>query len=225
MAIAFDAAAASSATTGTSVTYSHTCSGSNLILFVGVNVFNPGTDDVTGVTYGGVAMTQITKVTNALGAGQTNYLYYLVSPKTGANNVIASKSVSATFRCCSASYTLAAQSGVADASGTNTSATSSISKALTTVADNCWMVSFVFNDANVNNAGSGTTKRTDNTYSAIGDSNGAITPAASYSMAWSSTGACNWVLVQASFAPSALSSTNYLKRGRSRLSLSAVSLG
>ena len=201
MAIAFDAAA-SGTVTGTSLTYAHTCSGSNRILFVGVDVFNPNTDDVTGVTYGGVAMTQIG--TSVAIDVQRDYLYYLINPPTGANNVVVSKTSSVAIRSASASYTDANRLGQPDASGTNSAATAtSVAKALTTVADNCWMVSFVMNDANTSVVDTGTTLRGTAAFHAIGDSNGVITPAGSYSMGWKlASGTGDWTISNASFKPS-----------------------
>lgn len=58
MAIAFDATTTSSLGSAvTSITFSHTCTGSNRILFV--CTANNGGANVTGVTYNGVAMTNI----------------------------------------------------------------------------------------------------------------------------------------------------------------------
>ncbi len=200
MAIAFDSSSNGAALPGSSLTYSHTCSGANRILFVGVDVFNPNTDDVTSVTYGGLAMTQIIKTNISV---QRDYLYYLVNPPTGANNIVITKSTSVSIRSCSASYTGVKQSSQPDASASNTAASpvTSITKAITTIADNCWVVSFVFNDANVSTAGTGTTKRDSAaSFHAIGDSNSAKTPAGSYSMQWTN-GTANFSMVMASFSP------------------------
>ena len=228
MAIALDVATNGGSATATSHSYSHTCTGSNLILFVGVNFYNAGTDDITGVTYNSVAMTQIAKQTNASGSGQISYLYYLINPSTGANTVAITKTSSATIRSVSVSYTGANDIAQPDASGTNTSnASLAISKAVTTIADNCWMVSFTFNDANQCLASTGTTNRNSaGVYMAIGDSGGVITPAASYSMAWTlASGTANWTIVNASFAP-LVNSTQYLKgRRRQRIDLTGVSAG
>ena len=57
MAIEFDNATTPAFVTATSLTYSHTCgAGSNRILFVGV-WGDTTSDAITGVTYGGSAMT------------------------------------------------------------------------------------------------------------------------------------------------------------------------
>jgi hypothetical protein len=60
MAIAVDATSQDHSATATSLTFSHTCSGSNRILFVGI-VGDITTDTVTGVTYAGVSMTLVGK--------------------------------------------------------------------------------------------------------------------------------------------------------------------
>jgi hypothetical protein len=84
VAVAFDAASSSN-TGGSSLTFSHTCSGSDRLLIVGVSVDSGHT--VSGVTYAGAAMTQIGTAT----AGNVRaYLFSKVAPATGANNVVVS---------------------------------------------------------------------------------------------------------------------------------------
>jgi hypothetical protein len=106
MAVAFDAVGPSSS--GKTVaagftspqTWSHTCTGSQLALFVAVAVGTkaPGTDAdavITGVTYAGVAMTFIgRRHSNDQTAGYIE-LWVLVNPATGANTV--SVSITGTF--------------------------------------------------------------------------------------------------------------------------------
>ena len=112
--IAFDAQAKSS-TTGTSLTYSHTTSGSNRMLIVASS--SNGGDHITGVTYNAVAMTQVAKL--AVGANYL-YLHYLIAPATGANNVVVSSGSSVVLVSCAASYTGVLQSGFPDSSATTT---------------------------------------------------------------------------------------------------------
>jgi len=88
MAVAFDAATGSSGSGSTSLTFAHTCGGSDRKLVVGVGVRDSGSVAVTGVTYNGVAMT-------AVGTRQTNGIvkldvYQLNAPATGSNNVVVS---------------------------------------------------------------------------------------------------------------------------------------
>lgn len=71
-----------------SLTWSHTCSGTNRLLVVGVTINDGTSESVTGVTYNGVAMTSAGSV--ALSAnGDEVSLWYLVNPASGANNVVA----------------------------------------------------------------------------------------------------------------------------------------
>ena len=201
MAIAFDATANGAVNPGTSVTFSHTCTGSNLILLLGISYYQSTTDDITAVTYNTVAMTRIITVTNSTSPTQISFLYYLLNPATGANDVVVSKTSSVDTRIVSASYTGAKQSGQADASGSATATATSISKSVTTIDDNCWMISFAMMD-NPISASTGTTARnTNTTYAGLGDSNGVITPAGAYSMAWSAGSSSNASLVQASISP------------------------
>jgi hypothetical protein len=89
---AFDAAAQGAAVDVT-VTFSHTCSGTDRVLYVRVNV---NTNTITSIQYAGVDMTQIlVDTTNA--PGNTLYIYRLVAPATGANNVVINTTGSAAF--------------------------------------------------------------------------------------------------------------------------------
>lgn len=197
--ISYDSSSHGNVVTGTSLTYSHTTSGSARILFVGVST-ESASDLVTGITYNGVSMTRIQFQS---GNGEGTYLYYLINPSLGANNVVISTSSSTGIRSASVSYTGALQSGQPDASTKQTTAsTNPFATSLTTVADKSWMVSYAQSNGFVVSASTGTTFRDQSTdqFNGIGDSGGAITPPASYSMSWSGGGV--WNIVQASFSPS-----------------------
>lgn len=146
MAIAFDSKTDVTVTGGAGAThtFSHTCSGADRILWVyagcHATVAVPG-QTVNGVTYNGVSMTQASVLTNDGGNGQS-FLFYLVAPATGANNVVITVAVAGHAKAGGAvSFTGAAQTGVPDATSTNTSAaTTSYSQSVTSVADNCFAV-------------------------------------------------------------------------------------
>ena len=209
MALAFDATAQGSTLPGDSITFSHTCTGANRILLVGVATNGDTSDVITGVTYNGVSMTRAATVVG--GAGHRVYLYYLIAPATGAHDVVVSASDSAhSLRAISASYTGAAQSGQPDASNTNTANPgTSITTTVTTVADNCWTVSFLSDNAAndlVPSTGVGAERATLSNVSSLGDSNADITPAGSNSHTW--TFAEQQVgSIQVSIAPSLTSDT------------------
>lgn len=168
----------------TSHTYTHTCSASsNRILFVFVSIAS-ASDLVSGVTYGGVSMTRID--TQIYTAGRSDYLYYLVNPATGANNVVISTSSSTDIGALSTSYTGVAQTSPIDVSAKNTgTSVATKTTSLTTLTDNCWTILQHHNTASNPTAGASTTKRGYNAADvgmAIFDSNAAITPAGTTSL-------------------------------------------
>ena len=186
MAIAFDSATRATTGTGTSLTFSHTVSGSNRILVVGVADNDATTGDtITGVTYNGVAMSRISGGYGTNTDGGTVFLYYLVAPATGTHNVVVSCSSSHSLSALAASYTGAAQTGQPDANtAQSTSASTSINISLTSVADKCWAVIYTKGGDYIS-ASTGTTSRADTAEARkLGDLNGPITPAGSTSLHW-----------------------------------------
>lgn len=194
MSIAFNAAADLGNNGGTtnSLTASYTCgSGSNRLLVVGlVGDTDNGNDDITSVTYGGVAMTLAKKSASATGGTlRYDYIYYLLNPASGANNVVINCTNNHFLLAVAADYTGVKQSGQPDATTTQTSgsAVTSLTTSITTVADNCWAVLLEQQDKTgaTPTAGAGATRRTFGAsfnQPALFDSGGAITPAGSYSM-------------------------------------------
>jgi hypothetical protein len=143
-AIAFDAVSNSGGLTNTSsFSWSHTSTGSDLVLTVGVstreNTSGSTNGKVTGVTYNSVAMTE--GQTDLRDTASSNRIYtqlwYLAGPATGENTV--SVTLTATTdeaKAGAMSFTGVDQTTPKDASnGTNGSGTTP-SIAVTTVADN-----------------------------------------------------------------------------------------
>ena len=198
--IAFDATT-NGGTGTTSLTFAHTCTGSNLILFVAADGnITAGGDVLTGITYNGVAMTQVTGSPIAK-AGRYFYLFFLVAPATGAHNVVISNPGSDFTAGAASSFTGALQTGQPDA--TNTSQASSVTHntvVVTTVADNCWVVGASRQVTN-GTPDSGTTVRVSmaNACSLI-DSNQAKTPAGAYTLGLTFDSADN-AFIAASFSP------------------------
>ena len=185
MAVAFDNSTASEFNNSlrSSHTFSHTCTGSDLVLLVGVGSFNStGGTKVSGITYGGVSMNLV----GTLEIQENTYidLYKLVGPSTGANNVVISYSTSQSFGWNTAtSYTGAGDPDVVKVEKALSSA-SPTTISLTTLTDNSWLAMYAFcNNTNVGPS-TGTTERSDATRAAAMDSNGAKTPAGSYSLSY-----------------------------------------
>ena len=207
MAIAFDSAVnAQIQNPGTSLTFSHTCSGSDRILYV---MAFTRSDVTTGVTYGGVAMSQVgTTITE----GTDRYsIWQLIAPATGANNVVITGGASTSLVIgCSQSYNGAKQSSQPDNNtqqGPTTTAT--LTSTLTTVADNCWTALFARASSDgITSAGTGTTQRSTTAGLVQGyDSNGAITPAGSTSLQTTQTSQSTTHFM-VSIAPAVAAATN-----------------
>lgn len=190
----------------TNLTASHTCSGSDRILFVGF--FTNATDDVTAVTYNWVAMTRIWAV--QCPSDRFTYLYYLLAPATGANNVSITASTGwGAISGIAISYTGAKQSWVPDASQTNSAtAQTSITNTVTTIDDQCWTVGVWHPNAGVTvTAWWWTTLRQNETSGmSMGDSNTSLS--IGVTTLWVSSSSRNWAWVMASFSPSGVSTTN-----------------
>ena len=206
MAIAYDSSAQGVTSSGNTLTFSHTCSGSNRILFVFADSVD-GSKTISGVTYAGVSMTSIYNVGYNSNARQIG-LFYLIAPSTGANNVVITISGNTAFQIegCSASYTGAKQSGQPDAN-TDSLATGNVATrtvSVTTVANNCWLVGGAINVANTSAANTTIRQYNNNDDAdAIFDTNAAQTPAGnSYSLAVNAIGGSNNVpMLMCSFAP------------------------
>ena len=200
MAIAFDAASGNYyGGTVNSLTLSHTCSGENRILFVSVQCGGV-TDYFPTVTYAGVPMTQISKV--RVPADAYIYLFCLIAPAKGANNIVVSTGSNNDMTVGGVSYTGVLQTGQPDAFTTNTAtSTTSITTPLTIIKDSCWLVCCTKGTATIPAAGAGTTMRNTPGAIALFDSNGAKTPAGSYSLVVTNGSAGSFGTVIASFAP------------------------
>src|SRR5205809_294622 len=102
MPIAFDAVVDGGLTNVTTThSYAHTCAGSDRLLLVAV-LIGATADDVTGVTYNGVAMTRVGTIADSL---RRVYLYELVGPASGTHNVVVSTGTNQLIIAGSASYT------------------------------------------------------------------------------------------------------------------------
>lgn len=193
MAIILDATSHNSGNSITSLTISHTNAGN--LLVVGIQA--GASDIVTGVTYAGSSMTRINEVNNG---NSTSYLYYILGPAGGVNNIVITTNISATISGDAASFKNVKQS-TPDATVTNTaSATNAVTNTLTTIADNSIHLAAYTVDTNpVTSITNGTLIN-----SVLGYSNALlITPAGSHTMTGNSSGGNNaWATCGAAFGPS-----------------------
>lgn len=136
MAIAFDAASSATTTGVTSLTYAHTCTGTDLILVVAA--FCNQSFTISGVTYNGNAMTL---ATTSINSTDRIGLYYQLGPTTGTHNVVISISGAASgLSGNSESFTGAKQSAQPDATTTGAQSATPKTTNITVVAANSWVV-------------------------------------------------------------------------------------
>ncbi len=157
MSIAFDSITFGSIVNpGTSQTFAAANSNASIIL-VGIQNGGSNTNNITAVTYAGVALTKITSINAAALLGQQWDYWFLAGPATGTNNVVITGNVSAVINGGCVFYTGSSLTGQPDAGptsnlqatgGTNTST-------VVSVADNCWQIVTGGDSGNTNSAASG----------------------------------------------------------------------
>jgi hypothetical protein len=217
MAIVFDATSNSTEqASASSVSWSHTCTGSNLVLVVGISSrdITLGNRTVSSVTYNGVTLTKARSDDNALTA--RTEMWYLINPSTGSNTVtVTMGGVCTGFICGAVSLTGVKQSGQPDASNgfesvpNVTTATCNV----TTVADNSWIVDIFRTTiaATGCSAGGSQTQRwfvSGALLQAGMSTQGPKTPAGSTTDSWSWTTSAPATLTAVSFSPFVATSTN-----------------
>lgn len=181
MAIQFDSSTAPAYSgAATTVTFSHTCSGTDRILFVH-GTGNQSPTSTLSATYNGVSMTEVNRSLDSVGTGVPTYLWYMINPPTGANNVVVTSSSNGVVGSA-VSYTGVNQTTPipeSNATPLNTS-TTSMTKSLTTTVNNSWLVmTFRTGSGSTLTAGAGTSVRTQPEIVAFGagsfiDSNSAL---------------------------------------------------
>lgn len=197
MAIKLDTSTDGGGTTGTSLTWSHTCSGSNRILFVATRGGGGESDRIVGLTYNGQAFTKVGTATEP-GDSQVVNLWYMLNPPTGAHNIVITISPSGFISACAASYNGVRQVSQPDNSSTTTASNSAgITSSITTNKNGCWCVMATSQRVTVT-AGTNTVKR----QPILFDNNSPVSPAATLLMTVGGGDAgTDWATVIASFSP------------------------
>lgn len=207
MPIAHDLTTQATANSVTSLTFSHTVSGADRLLIVGVQTNG---SNVTGVTYAGVAMTAVGQLTSG---GVRVEMFRLIAPATGANSVVVSVAATTDIGAAASSYTGAHQTtplgAAATASGTGTEPTVNVVAAVDDlVIDATGMVNAVLT------AGPGQTQRA-NYSTGVDLLTGVMSTepgAATVTMSW--TGGTNdWAAIGVAMKPVAEAATAALDAG------------
>lgn len=186
MAIALDLTTLHKDNVSSSIGFSHTCTGSSLVLFISV-AWDDTVHTITALSYNGAAATLInTQQAN----GGTVALYYLIGPATGSHTVAVTFSGSTNSTTIAASYTGASQTIQPDA----TTSTTSASATLNVIGSSSWIIA-VTNATGIGGglaAGSGFTLRqsgqlgSGSFFIGFEDSNGTVS-AGNNTVAFSST--------------------------------------
>lgn len=105
------------------------------------------TDELTGITYGGTTMTQ-GGFKDITGNGVAVYLYYLIAPPSGINNIVVTSSGANLHKVLCGSFLGAAQISQPDAAAVSTLGTgTTITQAITTNSNNALVIG-AFKDNN-----------------------------------------------------------------------------
>lgn len=174
-AIAVDAATQGNFSTGSPKTWSHTCTGSDLLLFISTAI-NNATDTVTASTYNSIANTNAGVVATYSTGGGKSQIWYKLGPSTGSNTVSCTFS-GGYFVGNTCSYSGVDSTGQPDGSGTaTTNSNTTLSTSFTVTASNCWIMGSVANNGGATSAGAGTTLRQQggNVLGALYDTNGTV---------------------------------------------------
>lgn len=173
-AIAFDSSAAPAQIVATSITFSATISGSNTFSLIGC--YTQAGDTVGGASWNGTQY--YTKLySQSVGSTENVTMLYLIGPVAATANIVATSTVSTTFRCAETSYNGVSQAAI-DSSHQDTANSSTDTGTTNVVATGAWLVSFMMNEAGgAFTAGTQTLTRVtvpSNPYVAIMDSNGTV---------------------------------------------------
>lgn len=210
MAIAVDNTSSSANQTGSSVSFSHTCAGSNRVLLVGVTIAD-STKTVSGITYNSVALVKVDAI-DMPSASRRAELWYLVAPATGSNTIAVTLTGApiSFFNVGAVSYTGVRQDSTPAVSGKySDNAANDVLKSITTLSDNSWLVGAMTDGASANPAAdSGTTLRL-SVYNRAGngyemfflDTNGPKTPAGAFAIGVTGTSGVGGAIVVAQIAP------------------------
>lgn len=209
MAVAFDAASNAGAFVNqTNFSWSHTCTGNNLVLFVAITSQQAYAPAAPAVTYNGVSMTVIDHDDQDAQGGFTA-TYYLLNPPTGTHTIALTASAGGISTGAAISLTGVKQSAQPEAHGTN-DVTGNPSKSITTVTDRAWIIGAVASNSyatgfNFSGATPGTEKVNIHT-DVLGTGNalamqivGPVTPAGATTVGWTQNGTGEHELMLAAF--------------------------
>lgn len=181
--LAFDTAA-SFAGGASPKTVSYPCTGANRALVVLAYNDTNTTDNVSGITYNGVSMS---RQSFSAGSGITGVsLYTLLNPASGTNNLTVTWSGGGLGRILAASFVGVDQTNGINAQNTNgAAATTTVTNSITTSVAGIWGASLIVNASGTAAASTNINAvRVSSANYSIGDSDGSLGAAGTYSLTW-----------------------------------------
>ncbi len=192
--------------------WSHTVNtSSNRILIVGISMGATLPSAHPTVTYGGVALTKLSGIPGEGSNATTTYLYYLVSPLSGANNVIVTNKDLSTvnFACGSISYSGVNQDTPWGTAVTGKGADSTPTITVTSAIGDVVVAVLSAEGISTIAPGAGETEQWDDNLTSI--TGGGYTQAGAASVVMSPTSTTtDWTLVGASLKPASTTSQSIM---------------
>jgi hypothetical protein len=188
----------------TSLTYSYTVgTGANRLLVVNL-IGDTSADDISSVTYGGVLMTLLAKTQAP--SNNRQYLYYLLNPTSGANNIVITAGSAHYLISEASSWYNVSQSGQPDAFVTSTLAAGNASQStsLTTVSSGALVIQGLWSYGHLAAGVGAIPIITDAALDGAGifaSSASPVSPAGNVTMSTISDGSQSDSVIMASFAP------------------------
>lgn len=212
MAIALDNTSSGRNSTG-NITVSHVVgSGSNRVLYVKTSAqdSNHANLPVTGITYGGVALTKV-RHDEATGNNRTE-IWRLIAPAVGTANIVVTFTGSiGEAACIGISLTGVDQTTPTDANNGATGNSSGPSVSITSVTDNAWFLTICSAETTFSSNGTGQTTiatLTDQSYeNARGTYEGPKTPAGTDTQSFVIASGQSWALSSVAVRPADTSGT------------------
>ena len=196
MAIAFDAASTAKTGSGTSLSWSHTCTGTNRALIVGITHAS-GTIYATAITYNGIALSKSVLQTKGGNGGVAAELWYLLAPASGANTISITFNTSTSGSIGGAcSFTGADQSFIGVSASQAFDGVAPVSLPITTTRDNSFIVDVMGQGSGGTvTAGGSQTQRWNDLQSVTGaGSTKQIVSAGATTMSWTWSGSAKSVI-------------------------------
>jgi hypothetical protein len=191
----------------------HTCgSGANRLLVVQIQIRGGGVGIITGVTYNGVAMTEVT--TEAISSSAHCTMWYLVNPASGSHTVSIAHSLTGSTHLVASATSLEGVDQTSPLNASNKAAASStgpMTASVTTSVANCWVIDSCAMRTSASEAATMTAvanrvSRTDALTAANGlrglvSTIGPAAAAGSHTTEWTKSLNHDWAIMVAAFTP------------------------